>query len=248
MARKFGPRQLKREAAPSFWPIHRKEATWAPMTRPGPHPRERSLPLVILIRDTLGYARSAKEAMRIIHNSKVKVDCLTRRDHRFPVGLMDVVEVHGINQVFRLLPKPRRGLSLSPVKQEEAGYKLCKITGKRTVAGRKIQVNLHDGRNLLLTGKEQAGKTEQEYRVGGALQIALPSQKILGYVPFEEGDIGLVTDGRNEGLYGKITSISEGTHSRPRIARIETVQESFETPAQYIIPVGTNTPLVALEP
>ncbi len=247
MARKFGPRQLKREMAPAFWPIHRKEATWAPLTRPGPHPRERSIPLVLLIRNSLGLARSAKEAMRIIRDSKVKVDGVVRTDHRFAVGLMDVVQIQGIGQVFRLLPRPRRGLSLSPVGPEEAGYKLCKITGKRAVAGRKVQVNLHDGRNLLLRGREQGPKTEEEYSVGGALQLALPSQKVLKYVPFQAGALGLVTNGRNEGLYGKITYISVGTHSRPRIARVETVKESFETPAEYIIPIGTDTSLVALE-
>ncbi len=217
------------------------------MTRPGPHPREKSIPLVLLIRDTLGYAITAKEAMRIIHDSKVKVDGVVRRDHRFPVGLMDVVQIQGVDQVFRLLPKPRRGLSLSPIGKEEAGHKLAKITGKRTVSGAKIQVNLHDGRNLILT-REQGMKNEQEYTLGGTLQLALPSQRVLKYVPFQPGAIGLVTAGRNEGIYGKIASISEGTHSRPRIARLETLQESFETPAEYVIPVGTDKPLVALEP
>src|SRR6266571_3186944 len=62
MARKGGSRQLKREPAPGFWPIKRKERTWAPNTRPGPHSREKSIPLVIVIREILGYARTAKEA------------------------------------------------------------------------------------------------------------------------------------------------------------------------------------------
>ena len=247
MGRKFGSRQLKREMAPAFWPIHRKDATWAPRTRPGPHPRERSLPLVILIRDSLAYAQTAKEAIRIIHDSKVKVDGKVRRDHRFPAGLMDIVQIQGVDQVFRVLPKPARGLSLSPVGPEEAGYKLCKITGKRTLPKAKVQVNLHDGRNLLLQGKVQAPKGVEEYLVGGSLQLAIPSQKILKYIPFQSGSLGLVIDGRNEGLHGKITSISEGTHSRPGIARLETIQESFETPAEYIIPVGIDTSLIALD-
>ncbi len=247
MARKFGSRQLKREKAPAFWPIHRKEATWAPMTRPGPHPREKSIPLVLLVRDTMGYALSAKEARRIIHESRVKVDGLVRRDHRFPVGLMDVVQIRGIDRVFRMLPKPRRGLSLSSIGNDEVGHKLSKITGKRNVAGGKTQVSLHDGRNIILQ-REQGARNEQEYSLGGTLQLALPSQRVLKYVPFQPGSLGLVTAGRNEGVYGKIASISEGTHSRPRIVRLETLQESFETPAEYIIPVGTDKPLVTLEP
>ncbi|HYY90472.1 MAG TPA: 30S ribosomal protein S4e, partial [Candidatus Dormibacteraeota bacterium] len=60
MARKFGPRQLKREPSPSFWPIKRKKMAWAPLTRPGPHARDKSLPLVIVIREILGYAKTAR--------------------------------------------------------------------------------------------------------------------------------------------------------------------------------------------
>ena len=133
MALKFGPRQLKREAAPSFWPIHRKESTWAPMTRPGPHPRSRSIPLNVVIRDMMKWVHIGKDAARLVHDSKVKVDGLTRKDPRFSLGLMDVVQFPSIGQTFRLLPKPRRGLTMLPISGDETGYKLCKITGKKVL-------------------------------------------------------------------------------------------------------------------
>src|SRR5438445_13499483 len=98
MARKFGPRQLKREPSPGFWPIHRKEHTWAPRTHPGPHAREKSLPLMVIVRESLGLANIAKEATRIISNGDVKVEGVVRRDRRFPDGLDDNVEVPGIPQ------------------------------------------------------------------------------------------------------------------------------------------------------
>src|SRR5437773_10685477 len=110
MARKGGSRQLKREPAPGFWPIKRKERTWAPNTRPGPHSREKSIPLVIVIREILGYASTAKEATRIISTGKVKIDGVVRRDHRFAVGLRDVLHDDGAGQLFRILPKPNSAL------------------------------------------------------------------------------------------------------------------------------------------
>ncbi len=246
MAKKSGSRQLKRERAPAFWPIHRKDATWVARTRPGPHVREESLPLVLVVRDILGYARTAREAIRVVKDSKVKVDGIIRHDHRFPLGLMDVVEIQGTGRLFRVLPKPGRGLSLSPIEQGEAGYKLCRIVGKRTLRARTLQISLHDGRNLLLEGKE-GQKTDGEYNIGGTLQLALPTQKVVKYIPFQIGTIGLVTDGKNQGLYGKVTSISPGSYARPRIAKIQTTEESFDTPANYVIPIGTDTPLVSLE-
>src|SRR5947199_8944316 len=104
MARKSGPRQLKREPAPGFWPIRRKEMASAPMTRPGPHRRDRSLPLVIVIREILGYAGTAKEAIHIISTARVKGDGVVRRDHRSPAGLMDVLQIERSPQTFRVPP------------------------------------------------------------------------------------------------------------------------------------------------
>ncbi|HLC10920.1 MAG: hypothetical protein AUI93_02090 [Crenarchaeota archaeon 13_1_40CM_3_52_10] len=246
MARKFGPRQLKREPSPGFWPIHRKEHTWAPRTHPGPHAREKSLPLMVIVRESLGLANIAKEAIRIIGQGKVKVDGVVRRDRRFPVGLMDIVQIEGIPQVYRALPRPNRGLVLSPAQDKEAGYKICKIVGKQNVPGGKLQYSFHDGRTLL-TGAKDARPGAEELAVGGAVQLSFPVQKIVKYVPFQVGALGLVIDGRNQGYYGKITSITPGTYARRKIVRIETGAEGFETPADYVIPVGTESPLVTLE-
>jgi small subunit ribosomal protein S4e len=246
MARKFGPRQLKREPSPGFWPIHRKEHTWAPRTHPGPHAREKSLPLMVIVRESLGLANIAKEAIRIISQGKVKVDGVVRRDRRFPVGLMDIVQIEGISQAYRALPKPNRGLVLSPAQAKETSYKICKIVGKQNVPGGKLQYSLHDGRTLL-TGAKDTRPGSEELAVGGAIQLSFPAQKIVKYVPFQVGALGLVIDGRNQGYYGKITSITPGTYARRKIVRIETGAEGFETPADYVIPVGTETPLVTLE-
>ena len=244
MARKSGPRQLKRELAPAFWPINRKRMAWAPRTRPGPHPRDNSLPLVMVIREILGHAKTAREAVRIINTGKVKVDGLVRRDHRFSVGLMDVLQIEGAAETFRVLPKPNTGLTPSPIEPKEAGFKLCKIIGKKNVPGGRIQLNFHDVRNLVIQARDPRQKTSEDYAVGGAVQLGLPGQKIMGQVPFQAGALGLVVDGRNQGRIGRIESVAPGTHAREKSVRIETPGGSFETPAAYVIPVGTTTPLV----
>ena len=246
MARKFGPRQLKRERSPGFWPIHRKEHTWAPRTQPGPHAREKSLPLVVIVRESLGLANTAKEAIRVISQGKVKVDGVVRRDRRFPVGLMDIVQIEGASEAYRALPKPNRGLVLTPAQAKETTYKICKIVGKQNVMGGKLQYSLHDGRTVLSATKDIRSSGE-EFAVGGAVQLSFPAQKIVKYVPFQVGALGLVTDGRNQGYYGKIASITPGTSARRKIVRIETGVACFETPADYVIPIGTDTPLVSME-
>jgi small subunit ribosomal protein S4e len=203
--------------------------------------------LVLVIREILGHAKIAKEAIHLIKAGTIKVDGVVRKDHRFPVGLMDVVQIEQAGQLFRVLPKPNRGLSLSPITEKESGFKLCKIVEKTTLTKGRTQLNLHDGRNVILESRVQGQKSGQEYKVGGTIQLGLPEQKLLKYVPFTVGSTGLVVDGRNEGYHGKIVAINEGTHGRPKTVKIETATIAFETHARYVIPVGTEGPLVSLE-
>jgi len=198
------------------------------------------------MREFLGYARTSKEAVQIINSGKVKLDGIVRRDHRFPVGLMDVLQIEGAGQVFRILPKPNRGLTPTPISEKEAGFKLCKIIGKRNIEGGKVQLNLHDGRSIILPSQSPRQKTEGEFAPGGAMQLGLPKQNMMGMVPFQTGALGLVIDGRNQGIFGKITTITPGTHTRPKIVKIETASEAFDTPAEYVIPVGTQVSLVGI--
>ncbi len=200
----------------------------------------------MVIREMLGIAKTAREAIHIINTGKVKVDGTVRRDHRFPVGLMDVIQIEGSAQTFRILPKPNTGLTPTPIEQKESGFKLCKIVGKTTIAGGKTQLSFHDGRNLLLPARDPRQKTGEEYAVGTAIQLGLPEQKIIGRVPFQAGTIGLVVDGRNQGQVGRVESITPGTHARRKTVRIETTSGTFETPAEYVIPVGTGKPLVGM--
>jgi small subunit ribosomal protein S4e len=219
---------------------------WAPLTRPGPHARDKSLPLVIVIREILGYAKTAREARHIINTGKVRVDGAVRRDHRFSVGLMDVLQIEGAAESYRILPKADAGLTPTPIDQRETVYKLCKIVGKKTIPGGKTQINLHDGRNMILPARDPRQKTGEDYSVGAAIQLGLPDQKIIGQIQFQTGALGLVVDGRNQGLMGRVESIISGTHARRKTVRIESSGGTFETPAAYVIPIGTDKPLVGL--
>jgi len=159
---------------------------------------------------------------------------------------MDVLQIEGSPQSFRVLPRPEKGLTTVPIEKGESEFKLCKIVGKKTVEGGRTQLNFHDGRNLILQAHEPRQRPGEEYAVGAAIQLGLPEQKIFGHIPFQTGAIGLVVDGRNQGHFGKIFSITPGTHARRKGVRIETTDEAFETPAAYVIPIGMGTPLIGL--
>lgn len=103
MANMGSRKHLKRFKAPKMWPIHKKEEVWTTKTSAGPHALEESIPLVMVLRDILGLAANSREAKIILNNSDVLVDGIPRKNHRFPVGFMDVISIPKINKTFRVL-------------------------------------------------------------------------------------------------------------------------------------------------
>ena len=133
MARRGQKKHLKRLPAPRHWPIKRKEAKFTTRVIPGPHPKEHCLTLAVLLREVLGFAENMREVKAILSKGEVKVDGEIRKDGRFPVGLMDVVEIVASGERFRLLPKLRGGLRLVNIDDAEAKFKLCRIETKTMV-------------------------------------------------------------------------------------------------------------------
>ena len=114
MGKKGGKKHLKRKPAPRFWPIHRKELLWTIKPKPGSHPISRCIPLMLIVREMLGFAKTRKEAKTIISQEKIKVDGKTQREERFPVGLMDVVSIPEIEKAYRAIPSGK-GLILHQI-------------------------------------------------------------------------------------------------------------------------------------
>src|SRR5215203_402425 len=74
MGKKGGDSRVKRQLAPTFWAIKRKEGQFVMRVNPGPHPRIRAYPLGMVLRDVLRVASTGHEVDRILKAGKVKVD------------------------------------------------------------------------------------------------------------------------------------------------------------------------------
>jgi small subunit ribosomal protein S4e len=244
-----GRKQQKRMSAPKIWPIHRKEAKWAVKSKAGSHGLNESLPLLILIRDILQYANTSREAKLVLSEGNVKVDGQVRREHNFPVGLMDVVEISKLNQFYRILPVPKKGLRPIPIGSEEASYKLCQIENKVTVKGGHLQINLHDGRNILIrTENPKTSPSELvPYKTRDTLKLSIPKQEILGHIPFKEKNFAIVIDGKNMGFQGKIKEIIPRFGPHASVVSLEAPDGTiFETALDYVFPVGESKPEIQL--
>jgi small subunit ribosomal protein S4e len=248
MARMGGRRHLKALAAPAFWPILRKEHKWVVNPSPGPHPIERCIPLLILVRDILKYAKTGAEARKIIAEGHFKIDGRVRRNYKYPVGPMDVIELPKTGEYYRVIPVPTKVLDLLKITPEEARIKPCRIENKTTVRGGHIQLNLHDGRNVLVKVSDPRNPVEDVYETLGTVVISLEDNRIIDYIPPEKGVIAIVIGGKNVGRVGRIVDIIPGALKRRKY--IVTLQDKsgnlFQTSFEYVFPIGKDKPVITL--
>lgn len=239
---------LKRKPAPRFWPIHRKEFIWVTKPLPGAHSLENCLPLTIVLRDILGFAKTRKEAKRIVSQGKVYVDGRVRRDDRFPVGLMDVISIPEVEKFFRIIPSSK-GLTLHTINKKESDFKLCRIEDKKTVKNGNLQLNLHDGSNILVKAADQEEPQEDTYQVLDTVKVSLPEREILEQIEMKEKDFAVITGGKNIGKYGKILEIEEieGRKRRKALVTIKDERENkYQTILNLIFAIGKAEPLISL--
>lgn len=247
MARMGSKKHLKRLASPRLWQIHRKEAKWAPRTRSGPHPLNKSIPLQIIIRDMLGYAKTYRETKKILTEGNVLIDGVIRTDERFPIGLMDVIEIKKIDKFYRVLPHPSKELILHEIGEEEVKFKLCQLTNKVAVKKGNLQLNFHDGRNILVKVQDPTNPVEDTYKSRDVLQLVLPNQDIINHFKFEEDVLAIIIGGKNAGLVGRINEIEKRIGYHASVVTLENAQgELIKTALEYTFPIGTDEPIISL--
>jgi small subunit ribosomal protein S4e len=240
--------RLKRKPAPRTWPIHRKEFVWVTKPSPGPHSLENCLPMAIVLRDILGVAKTGKEAKTILSQGKVYVDGKIRRTDDFPVGLMDVISVPELNKFFRILPS-HKGLVVHPVSEEETSFKLCRIEDKTIIKNGHIQLNLHDGSNMLVKVVDPKNPREDVYETFDTLKISLPEKQIVAHIRIKENNFAIITGGKNAGRYGKIVEIEKAEGKKRRNSLIVIKDEEgnqYQTTLNFVFAIGETEPLISL--
>ncbi len=226
-------KHLKRLPAPRSWTIARKTDFWVLKPSAGPHPIDASVPLGLILRDMLKVCASAREARHILNDRGVRVDGRVVTDPKFPVGLMDVLSVQETKAHFRMLVDRRGRMALVPIEGDDAGWKLCRVEDKTTVRGGKTQLNLHDGRNVLLP--------KDAYKTGATLKVHVPDQKVVEHYELGKGAPVLVTGGQH---VGEIAHVLEVQRTRNPRANIVTFTEGFSTDAGKVFVVGKEAPSI----
>jgi small subunit ribosomal protein S4e len=209
---------------------------------------DQCITLTLVLRDLLGVAKTAKEAKTIVSQGKVYVDGKIRRDESYPAGLMDVLTFPDSNRSYRVLPSPK-GLILHPLEKEEASFKLCRIENKNVVKNGHIQLDLHDGTNILVRVADSKKPIEDVYPVLDTLKIGLAERDIQGRIKLAKDVPVLAVGGKNVGKHGKIIEIEEskGQKRRDLLVTVEDNQGSrFQTTMNFVFAVGETSPSISL--
>jgi small subunit ribosomal protein S4e len=232
------PSTLKRLNTPKFLRIKRKHGKFFVRPSPGPHEARFCLPLLHIVRDLFEIVDNYREAKKMIGRGFFKVDGRVVKDPNFPVGLMDVFSIDKIDEHYRVLPASHHGLNLNKITKDQANFKLCRINGKTTIKGGNIQLNLHDGRNILLNVKDPKNPKEDTYKRMDVLKISLPDQEILKKFEFKEDNLAIIMSGKNIGQVGKITRIKKLFGPNASTVSIEHDDELTETLYDYTFIIG----------
>jgi small subunit ribosomal protein S4e len=181
-----------------------------------------------------------REAKKLIDLGYFKVDGKVVKDTGYPVGLMDVLSIEKMNKYYRILPDAHHGLILHEISEVESSYKLCRINDKTSVKGGNIQLNLHDGRNIIVLVNDPRNTKEDIYKRMDVLKVSIPEQEILKVLNFKENKLAIIVSGKNIGQVGKIITILKRFGPKASTVSIQHNGDHTETLYDYTFIIGED--------
>jgi len=223
---------LKRLIVPKSWKLLKKEEKFVVRPRPGAHPAKLSMPISLLLKN-LGYASTTKEVKKILSTKEVLVDGKRVKEHKVPVGFMDIITIKDTNDFLRIVLDEKGRLKIIPAEKDEALLKLSRIKGKKVLSKGKMQLNLSDNKNILID--------KGEYKVGDSVLITVPFQEIKQHLKLEKGALIYLVGGKHIGNKGTVDSI-EGNKLIYTSAR-----KKYESLKKYAFVIGKGKESIKLD-
>ena len=224
--------------APMFWRINRKDKRFVVTVRPGSHSKNNSIPSAVLLRDTLNIVNTLREAKSTIYGGKIKIDGVIQKSLHYSIGLMDVIQLEGTDDIYRLVPKDGQILVPIKINEKEKSKKLVKVKSKTNINGGKTQLGFHDGRTII---------SDVDVNVGDTCLLQIPDQKILDVIKFEKNSQVIIIKGTNAGRIGTINEIKKGTFTLPKRISLLIDDNTVEIPTNITMVIGKEKPMVQIK-
>ncbi len=222
----------KRLSVPKSWPVERKTDVFTVKAGAGPH-GEAGVPLVILLRDVLGYVDSTKEARYALSEDAILVNGQPINDERRPIGMFDILAFPGRDEYYRVFPDEGGRLSLTAIDEDAAGSRLGKIEGKQQVPGGETQLTLHDGTNVVVDA-------DNDYSGNDSVVVDNDDKSVVAHFPYEEGALVTAVSGNHGGKIGEVESIDVTPGSGSNTVTVSTDDGGFETIEEYVVVIDEN--------
>ena len=223
---------LKRHSAPTSWKIKRKNITFIAKPNSGSMKSKYVVPVVVLLRDVLNYAQTMKEVKLIIHNEEVLVNGKRVQDHKYPIGMFDVVEIKKTSEKFVILFNEFGKLKTIATKDNLIYLKLA---GKTVFKGGNFQLNFMNGFNLIVNAKAFAG-----INVNDTVVYDFIKKKVSSVINLKEGAAVYLFDGKFKGHFAIVKSFVSYNGVTRDLVNIEYNNEAHSTAKDYCYVVGSN--------
>ena len=181
---------LTRKEASKKLPIPRKGTKYVARAKSN---LNNAVTVVLAIRDMLKLAKSAKEVRKMIHNRAIKINGREVTDYRQTLQLFNILQA---DKKYELSLLPTGKYVLVPAKGEN---RLCKVINKRLVGGNKIQLNMHDGTNLV---------SDKKIEVNDSVYLDSLT-KIKDIIKIEKGKSAFIIVGKYSGNEAKIIGVDK---------------------------------------
>ncbi len=134
---------LKRQKVPKNWPIPRKGNTFVVKPMSG------EIPILVIMRDVLKIAQNRKEVKKAIHMKNLLLNGKVIIDDKIGASLFDTLTIVPSKKSYKIELAQNGKFNVKEINEKDSFKKIAKVVDKKTLKGKKIQLNLNDGNNFL---------------------------------------------------------------------------------------------------
>lgn len=185
---------VKRSEMPREWPIPRKGTAYLARAS---HSKDSGISILFILRNMLKIARTRKEARYILRNGDITINNKIRKDENFPVRVFDVISLDKLKKHYRLNIVNGK-FSLQEISAKETERKTVKISGKKIMDSKTIQMNLEDGQNFI---------SNHRFSLGDSAVVNTKENKVEKILELKEGAKLEIVAGKYAGEEGKLKQI-----------------------------------------
>jgi small subunit ribosomal protein S4e len=142
--------------------------------------------------------KTKRELKKAIHNKHILVNAKAAKDEKHGLTLFDNVSIVPAKKSYKLSLAANGKFIAEEVPEKESKTKISKIVDKKILKGKKVQLNLSDGKNVL---------SEEKCNTNDSVVLNLEKRSIEKILPLAEKTKVVVIAGKHAGKTGVVDKI-----------------------------------------